>query len=56
MKIGVPQIIMLATLAINLGINMKNHKEPHLEHYNGWVMLFATAINITLLWWGGFFG
>ena len=56
MKIGIPQTIMLATLAINLGIHMKHHKAPHLEYYNGWVMFFATAINIALLWWGGFFG
>lgn len=56
MKIGIPQIIMLVLLAINLGIHMKKHGEPHLEHYNGWTMFFATAINIALLWWGGFFG
>ena len=56
MKIGIPQIIMVVLSAINLGVHMNKHGEPHLEHYNGWVTFFATTINIVLLCWGGFFG
>lgn len=56
MRLGAPQIIVLVIYIISLGIHMAKHGEPQNTKYNFWVGLFSTAINIALLWWGGFFG
>ena len=56
MTLGIPQIIMLAILFINLGIAVSRHGEVHEEKYNAGIYFISTCITLALLWWGGFFG
>jgi hypothetical protein len=50
-----PQIIMIALLAMSLGVYLANHGKPKTGEYNFWVGVIATAIQTALLVWGGFF-
>jgi len=49
-----PQIVLIALYSLSLGISMAQHGKPR-ENYNAWTSLFAAAIEIGILWWGGFF-
>ncbi len=51
---GTPQVIFLCLCAMSVGISMAKHGERR-ENYNAWTSLFAAAIEIGILWWGGFF-
>lgn len=51
-----PQIIMIALMAMNLGINLVKNGEPKDETYSFPVSLISIVINVGLLIWGGFFG
>ena len=53
--LGVPQIIMIALYIMSLGLCAVKHNKPREDKYNFWVALIGTAINITILKWGGFF-
>ena len=53
---GIWQIIMIIILAMNLGISLVKHGETEIKKYNFWTTLIATAINVGILWAGGFFG
>lgn len=53
---GVPQIIVIVLYALGIGIAMCKHGEARTDKYNFFTALISTAINIGLLWWGGFFG
>ena len=53
---GVPQIIMIAIMAMGLGMHLVKNGEPKEEVYSFPIMLVATAIEVGLLIWGGFFG
>lgn len=55
MKIGIPQIIILIMFAMNLGIELAKHGEPREGKHNAVGGLIGVAINLALLWWGGFF-
>ena len=56
MKIGIPQIIMLFLLAMSLGIDLAKNGEPREGEHKAASGLIAVAIQLILLWWGGFFG
>lgn len=50
-----PQIIWIAVISADLGIALSNHGKPRDGKHNFAVTLFAVALNVTLLVWGGFF-
>ena len=52
---GLPQIILMALFAINFCIVAAKHGQPQ-KNYDVRSTLLAAAIDIALLWWGGFFG
>lgn len=56
MKIGIPQIIIIAMYGLNVGVNLTRDGEPRDEKYSFVTSVFATLINVFLLWAGGFFG
>ena len=49
-----PQIIALILFAINLLINANMHNKPRPD-FNFWTTLISVILNLTLLYWGGFF-
>ena len=51
-----PQIIMIVIFALGLFISLENHGKPKQGTDNFFLTLLGTAINIALLWWGGFWG
>jgi len=52
---GVPQIIFIVLLSMQLGMAIAKHGEPRLPYHAGWAV--ANIILVTgLLYWGGFFG
>lgn len=53
---GTPQIIVLFLIGISLGSDMIMHGKQKTTTVNIWKTLVAVALNIGLLWWGGFFG
>ena len=50
-----PQIIIICLSAMALGITLAKNGEPEGNYCFG-STLFATVINISILYWGGFFG
>lgn len=50
-----PQIIIVIMYALSLGIEIQRHGEPKHGRENAWVTLVVIAINLGLLYWGGFF-
>lgn len=55
MFFGWPQITIFAFLMIALGISMKEHGNPKTGFYNAWITLFAVALELFILYSGGFF-
>lgn len=53
---GIPQIIYLVLIFVSLINESVRHGEPKDYEYNIFTALFAAALDIGLLWWGGFFG
>lgn len=52
---GAPQIIFIVLTAMSAGIVMTKHGKPRDDyHFGHWI--FAAAIQLGLLYWGGFFG
>jgi len=51
----IPQIIVIALVIIGLMINSYMHGKPKVGTYSVWQYIFFTAINFSLLYWGGFF-
>lgn len=51
---GAAQITMMCLLALSVGIHVAKHGEPRRDKYSVWTGLLAAAINIAILWWGGF--
>lgn len=56
MKIGIPQAIMLAIVCMNLGMSLALHGQEKQGEYNFWVTLIGMALELSLLYAGGFFG
>ena len=52
---GLPQIIMIGLCFANLAIYAVKHGEKREGEYNFWVGLISTAIEIFILYKGGFF-
>lgn len=51
-----PQIIIIALLALNLGMHLAKHGEPRVNtNYSFWWQCVDTAAWVWLLKWGGFF-
>lgn len=50
-----PQIILLALIAIGIGVVLAKHGEPKDGTYNVFATIACEVILITLLYWGGFF-
>ena len=53
---GVPQIIMIILLTFSVSQHIIKHGETKVDEYNAFIGLVAAAIEVGLLWWGGFFG
>lgn len=52
---GIPQIIILCLVGINLLLTVHLHGKPREGNNNFWVAGFGAALEIGLLYWGGFF-
>ena len=52
---GIPQILTVILYALSAGMHLERHGETRMETYNFWTALFALAIKMALLIWGGFF-
>ena len=48
------QILMIVMFAANLGIYMVKHGEPREDKYNFWIALIGCAIEMYILYSGGF--
>lgn len=48
------QITMIVLLALSLGISLAQHGKPKQGNESFWRSLIGCAINIGILWWGGF--
>ena len=53
---GFCQILMLCIFAMSLGLNLAKHGEPRTGKYSFWVSLISSAIELSVLYFGGFFG
>lgn len=52
---GIPQIIMIIVIGLNLGINLAKNGEPRDGDYSFGIALIGAAIEVGILYWGGFF-
>lgn len=52
---GAPQTIMIALFAISLGISLAKHGQYREDKYNFYYSLIAMIIEVSILYWGGFF-
>lgn len=50
-----PQLITLSLYALVCGLSLGKHGEPRTGNHNFFVDLIASALCITVLWWGGYF-
>lgn len=55
MKVGIPQLIMLGFIFMDLGISLVKHGEYKKGKYSILSSLFGEAIIFALLYFGGFF-
>lgn len=55
MKLHIPQIIFLALICMSVGMHLAKNGEQRDGEYNFGLALICAAIEIGLLWWGGFF-
>ena len=53
---GIPQIAMIALYMISLGVSLSEHGKKTIKTENFLTSLISVSIQLTLLWWGGFFG
>ena len=54
--LGAAQIIFLALILVAIVLHGINHGKEREDKYNVWLAMVSAAIEIALLWWGGFFG
>lgn len=52
----IAKIILLILYVLSIGVSLAKHGEPKIGQYNFWTALIGAAIELELLWWGGFFG
>ena len=55
MRFGIPQTIYIALIFMSIGITMAKNGQPR-GNYNIANVLVASIIELTLLYFGGFFG
>lgn len=48
------QITMLVLFGLSLGCNLAQHGKPRTGTNNFWKALLSIAIEVCVLWWGGF--
>lgn len=53
--LGIPQLVYLAVVTFNLFYAAVHHGEQKDGKYSVWITMIATAIDIALMKWGGFF-
>lgn len=51
---GIPQIIILVLFALGLGITLA--KDGEIQRFSFVSSLFGSAVQLSILYWGGFFG
>ena len=51
----IARFILIALIFMSFGIQMAKHGEPRKEHYDAGIGFVAVVIQITLLYFGGFF-
>lgn len=49
------QIIYIALTVVGLLVAANQHGKPRDGYHSFWVVSFATALTLSLLYWGGFF-
>lgn len=52
---GVPQIILLSLIGLNLLISSYSHGKPKEGNHSVFVSIVGVTIHLTLLYFGGFF-
>lgn len=50
-----PQVIMVAWLALSLGVSLSQHGTACTGKHSFWLSLIAVGIQLAVLSWGGFF-
>lgn len=56
MHLGLPQMIYLGIIALNLGITLSKNGEPTGFKYNFWITATSSILTLWILKAGGFFG
>lgn len=55
MKLGIPQIVVVAFMFIKLGMHLAKHGDEVRLRYSFWDALIVSAIELFILYKGGFF-
>lgn len=55
MNLHAPQLIMICLLVLSFGLTWAKHGEPKEGRECAWVSLIGIALQLWLMWWGGFF-
>lgn len=50
-QLGIPQIIMIALIINSIVVSIVNHGRK-----SAYIVLIGAALEVALLYWGGFFG
>lgn len=53
---GICQIIFTVWMAMGVGINLAKHGQPQTGRYNFVIALVSAALEVLLLYFGGFYG
>lgn len=56
MHLGIPQMIYLGLIALNLGIALAKNGEPTGSKHSFWITAISSIITVWILKAGGFFG
>ena len=52
---GIPQVVYLVLIALSLGISISDHGKVRVKQENCVTSIIAAAIQLAVLYWGGFF-
>ena len=56
MVLQAPQLTYLAIVCIGLGIGITQHGQVKTEKKNAWNIIIGTALQMAIMYCGGFFG
>ena len=56
MVLGAPQLVLLGIITAGLGLDLARNGQPKEGKHSFWITAISSAIQIGLLYWGGFFG